>query len=942
MDLVNNDNNKKNMINNPENKNENIPNQNSNNFSHKLDEEENDNIDNIENLNINQLLIDDSVNKKKNDFSGLKNKFFKIKGNDSNIYIENVNQICTIKIPRFFKEKISIVDNEEEIMNKNIFNIVQADSIIGIFDLNDNKYLGVITSSTEIINFMDSSIYNINSIELIKITNNKESLSDINLLKNIKNIFSSKNFYYSNDYDLCLSLYDQSKIDNFGDNNNIINSKYLINSSLLKYFLKNNIPDFFYSEIIFGYIGSQKEIYLDEETHLDIIILERYFNKNIVVNNDIPGYIKQVELICVFKNQFNRNLDKIFSYIYFVSSESMKYINKFLPLKSILKNELNSFKSSICIINNINKLYDNMKIKEVMIKFNNTLLNNKINLIDFSSNLNDNSIKNFEKYIDFYSNDSVDILQEKVFWFIDINNYCFNDDECFKAIIKIIWKVIQKEINYSGLNINLGSFDNNNSPIYNRINELIMKYKNDAVDIKKSLLLKNREKHQEIIDKFFSYANIYEENKIDKKKEDEEKKENKNELKKYKILCATWNIAGIPNKNYNISELFTKNVFYNENKSPDIIVISIQEIVKLNITNILSITSNQESVNMWTKIIKSTLKSIYPKENYIELKSLNLVGIYILILIKNELKNNIFLLDYNMTKTGMYGTLGNKGFFTISMKCNNKIISFGSGHFEAGKGKNEERINTLIQLLNQPIKINEEDLKTFKNADYWIILGDLNFRIECSYEEAISFIQEKNYDALYNLDQFNISWEKNKILKKYICEKKINFDPTYKYEKESNEYAYDEDKIRVPAWTDRIFFCKKEGIKMLSYDCIKTLRYSDHRPVVGTFEIDSYIKEKKDLKKSDLTNNKVKKEKNENISINISEKDNIIQNLNNSKEEDKNNSKEEINKMKNTDNLNNNINKSTFSKENNKEINSENKDKCKDNKPQNNNIQSNN
>ena len=129
---------------------------------------------------------------------------------------------------------------------------------------------------------------------------------------------------------------------------------------------------------------------------------------------------------------------------------------------------------------------------------------------------------------------------------------------------------------------------------------------------------------------------------------------------------------------------------------------------------------------------------------------------------------------------------------------------------------------------------------------------------------------------------------------------------------------------------------------MLSYDCIKTLRYSDHRPVVGTFEIDSYIKEKKDLKKSDLTNNKVKKEKNENISINISEKDNIIQNLNNSKEEDKNNSKEEINKMKNTDNLNNNINKSTFNKENNKEINSENKDKCKDNEPQNNNIQSNN
>ena len=82
------------------------------------------------------------------------------------------------------------------------------------------------------------------------------------------------------------------------------------------------------------------------------------------------------------------------------------------------------------------------------------------------------------------------------------------------------------------------------------------------------------------------------------------------------------------------------------------------------------------------------------------------------------------------------------------------------------------------------------------------------------------------------------------MLKKYICEKKINFDPTYKYEKDSDEYAYDEDKIRVPAWTDRIFFSKKEGIKMLSYDCIKTLKYSDHRPVLGAFEMETYITNK--------------------------------------------------------------------------------------------------
>ena len=907
-----------------------------------------DEFDDIETLNINQILIDDSQNSKKYDSSFSKNKLFNIKGDNLNIYIENIEQFCSIKIPKSFDQKISIVTNESELKNFNCINIVQADSIIGIFELNDNKYLGVITSSTEIINFMDSYLYTINSIELIQITNNKESLTDINLLKNIKNLFSTGNFYYSNNYDISLSLYNQYIINNSdeNDNDNLNNSKFLINFSLLKYFYESHVPDFFFCWIIFGYIGCQKEIYLDETCNFDIIVIERYFNKNLIFNMEIPGYIKQIELICVSKNKYNKNLDKIFSYICYISSESMKYINKFLPFKTILINEFNLYKKVICILNNINKIFENSKINDVIIKFNKNLLNNKIGLVDFISNwdkdLFSNILKEYEKFIDYYVNDSDDIFQENVFWFIDINNYYFNDDNCFKSIIQIIWKIIQKETNFAGLNINIGSFDqNNNNIIYNKLNEIIIKYKNDLTEIKKQLLIKNKERNQEVIDKFFSYSTIYGESNNEKKNKidsDNKKRENKakDELKKIKLLCITWNIAGIPNKNYNITELFTKNIFYNENKSPDIILVSIQEIVKLNLTNILSIKSNQESVISWAKLIKSTLKSIYPKENYLEIKCLSLVGIFILILIKNDLNDNIFLLDHNMTKRGMYGALGNKGFFTISIKCYDKIISFGSGHFESGKSKNEERINSLIQLLNKPINIQDEELITFKEVDYWIILGDLNFRIDLSYEEAINYIQEKNYDVLYNMDQFKSSLEKNNFLKQYLNEKKINFDPTYKYEKESNEYAYDEDKIRVPAWTDRIFFCKNEGIKMLSYECVKSLRYSDHRPVVGAFEIDTYINENtianmnKNYKKKEKENNEIelidinKNEKdvsNHDLKImNTENKDNLNQssisgNLNNNKDIIFN---EESCKLTiNNANNNNNINKILNEKENN-------------------------
>ena len=312
-------------------------------------------------------------------------------------------------------------------------------------------------------------------------------------------------------------------------------------------------------------------------------------------------------------------------------------------------------------------------------------------------------------------------------------------------------------------------------------------------------------------------------------------------FKTLKILCVTWNIAGIPNKDYNIEELFTNNIFYQEKKSPDIIVIALQEIVELNLTNIL-LVSNQESVDSWTNNIQSTIKNIFPNEKYNELIKLSLVGIYYILFIKEDLKPDISLLDHNIIKTGMYGTLGNKGFFIICLKYFDKIISFGTGHFEAGQSYNSERVDTLIQLLNNPLNIKKDDdkLLCFKDSDYWIILGDLNFRIELTYENAINLIKEKNYDFLYGMDQLNFTLKNNKFLENTINEKKINFDPTYKYEQESNEYAYDEEKLRVPAWTDRILFCKNNGIKMLSYNSIKTIRYSDHRPVVGTFEIIVY------------------------------------------------------------------------------------------------------
>ena len=838
--------------------------------------------DNYKNENINQ-----SQNSQNN-------KYFKINETINEFYIRNNKNNKSIKIYK--------LDRERENGNKDIIRTYQADSIIGIYELNEKKYLGIVTSSKIAAKIFNFYIFRIINVELIKMSNNKETMSDIKLKEEIENIFSTQNFYYSNEYDLSLSLYSQNLINSYdfdGNNNNKkkLESKYLINSDNLKYFVENNIPDCFYSIIIYGYVGCKIDVNLNEKNDniVDLILIERYYKKDIIVNKDIPEYFKQIEFICSFKNNYNNN---VFSFIFYVKSKSMNNINDFMPFNNFVNGELDKYKNISCIVNNLNNYNQNFALKEKILNINLNFLNNKIKIIDFTSDWDKHLYfdTNNDSYnlISFYQNQSVDILQKNVILFLDINNYFSEDDCCFNAYIRLMWKAIQKEINFLRLNIDIGLFDkNNNNYICNKFKEIIMKYHNDLDENKKPLYNNiNRDQIQFKLNNYIinnkndiNYKDInksktfhLQKNKNDYNiKNNEYQRNNSDRINinvhtnsnKVKIMCITWNIAGIScNVDYNITKLFTENIFYYKNEPPDIIVVGIQEIIKLSITSILSIVSNQENVITWTTNIINTISKVFKGIEYYQLKCMDLVGIYLLVLVKKSLRKNVSLIDSNTTKTGVYGTMGNKGFFTLTLKCFDSLISFGSGHFEAGQSKNEDRISTLIQLLNKSVNINDVEF-TFKDIDFWIILGDLNFRIDLSYEDAISLIKDKKYDVLYSLDQFNTSRENYPFLKQYIKEREINFEPTYKYVKGSNEYAYDEDKVRVPAWTDRIFYCKNKNIKMLTYDTIKSIKYSDHRPVVGTFLVNCENK-----KNENNYNNNIKIPKENKIDLIYAEKEN--------------------------------------------------------------------
>lgn len=782
----------------------------------------------------------------------------------TNVYIKHEKSNKVIGMDRNLKN-ISEVTDYDEILNMKYITTFQVDSVLGILDINkSNKYLVTVTSSKIAAKFKGCYIYNIHNVRLVKITFYKENEDEEKCIKEIIGLFATRNFYYSNDYDLSLSLNMQE--------NNIRKNDYLINFSLLKNFYTFKIPNIFYSYVIFGYVGCKIDIEIQDLNNggnksVDLIIIERYYKKNLLVNDDIEQHLKQIEFISEYKELGKEH--NIFSLVIYVSNE-LFYQNiksAFNPYNEYIKEEINIFNEIICIINDTYIVQNNNSFTDFI--HSNDELSKKTELTNLTSqwkkNLYFESNDRCDKYISSYLSNSK-INQEKIFWFVDINNNMINpkysNDICINAMVRILWIAIQKQMNILGWNINIGLFHSQNKTnLSGKYKDIIIPYYNDRVGTKKYLYNpKIRNLIQVVYDfcfngKFYNSKNMF----LDNKNNIEIIGDNGNNpfnnksiynfalnnngiganYDKLSILCITWNVNNLPieDDNIDISKLFTENILYKNKTIPDIIFIGLQEIIELSgIIEQLCNLDTSERISKWTEKLSKYIENIYTNSIYVPVKILDLVGIYFICFIKYEHKSKLNLIDFNITKTGFGGHFGNKGFITMTFKYYDSYISVASGHFEAGEENNNKRIDNLKQLLYKEINIDGYKNINFKDVDFWIFLGDSNFRIDMNYNDVITLIKKNSLNYLLNNDQFykikNSERDFNIINEGRIC-----FNPTYKFMKGINDYDYNEKKIRVPSWTDRIFYINKNGIKNIMYNSINTLNYSDHKPVVAVFEI---------------------------------------------------------------------------------------------------------
>ncbi|KAJ3615705.1 hypothetical protein Zmor_012366 [Zophobas morio] len=278
---------------------------------------------------------------------------------------------------------------------------------------------------------------------------------------------------------------------------------------------------------------------------------------------------------------------------------------------------------------------------------------------------------------------------------------------------------------------------------------------------------------------------------------------------------------------------------------PDIYAIGFQEIVNIDVGRFLK----QYSLGVQAEVDSRFLSYSWNTHNmtlfvlaldtlgtsYKLLTRQQLVGVCLYLFVADSLLCDVHDVMVETTKVGLHGFAGNKGCVAVSFQVKDTAICCASAHLTAGQLNVYDRLRDL-QDINRLTLFKGKGILSH-NYVFWF--GDLNFRIDLPADFIRKKIKENCLQPLLKKDQLLMLCSPRGALS-YFHEGSIHFNPTYKFNLNSDVYDTSE-KARAPAWTDRIlFFVNKQAVygNVTQYyynSC--NLRISDHRPVSAVFDI---------------------------------------------------------------------------------------------------------
>ncbi|CAN1235248.1 Type IV inositol polyphosphate 5-phosphatase 3 [Linum perenne] len=324
--------------------------------------------------------------------------------------------------------------------------------------------------------------------------------------------------------------------------------------------------------------------------------------------------------------------------------------------------------------------------------------------------------------------------------------------------------------------------------------------------------------------------------------------------KELRVRVATWNVGGkMPPDDLDIDG------WVNTDEPADIYVLGLQEIVPLNAGNIFGAEDSRPATK-WENIIRDTLNSIRPvrtkeidlesllkrkRSAYVRIVSKQMVGVFITVWVRRHLRKHIQNVKVSTVGVGVMGYIGNKGSVSVSMSVYQTPLCFICTHLTSGEKEGDEiKRNADVHEIHKRTNFRSVAAvglpKSISDHERIVWLGDLNYRINLSYEKTRELIADKQFSALAEYDQIQVRIQLEQILRRrskgrkaYSCmvTHQTTLHLVHHFVSSSHEL------IAIPQFRcDRILSYGK-GFRLLSYRRTE-LKLSDHRPVTATYMVE--------------------------------------------------------------------------------------------------------
>jgi len=300
--------------------------------------------------------------------------------------------------------------------------------------------------------------------------------------------------------------------------------------------------------------------------------------------------------------------------------------------------------------------------------------------------------------------------------------------------------------------------------------------------------------------------------------------------KKISVFCGTWNVGGCVPSEAPLDQFLRPNSY-------DLYAIAMQECNK-----------REEWVAEFQRHIGGhgrDFLNLDEKERegcaaYESIGSVKLWEISLVLFARRDLAYKITSRESGTVACGVGDVLGNKGGAALSVRYEDTSLVFVTSHLAARAERLKERRENFLKIVTG-LRFGNKKLDILHSCDHLFWFGDLNYRVEMGFHDAVACTEKKQYDRLLACDQLKREMSKDSNLGGTVFpgfeEGPIKFAPTYRWEKTQNVFS--NKREQPPSYTDRVLFhtAQSSCLMLDSYASSPDVLGSDHRPIYATFSV---------------------------------------------------------------------------------------------------------